>query len=82
MKEADLPLEVVILLVAAMTMLITGGLLFPVSTGTLPYYEDGLYGLLLVILALQMITLGKTPVGDARRTRSLLALGATVAAVG
>lgn len=82
LKEADLPLEVVILLVAAMTMLITGGLLFPVSTGTLPYYEDGLYGLLLVIISLQMIALGKTPFGDARRTGSLLALGATVAAVG
>lgn len=81
-KEANLPLEVVMLLVAAMTMLIVGGLLFPISTGALGYYEDGLYGLLLVILALQMITLGKTPFGDARRTGLLLALGATVATVG
>lgn len=82
LKEADLPLEVAILLVAALGMLITGGLLFPVSSGTLPYYEDGVYGLLLVIFALQTVTLGKTPFGDARRTPAVIALGAAVAGVG
>ena len=82
LKEADLPLEVVILLVAGMTMLITGVLLFPVSTGALPYYEDGLYGLLLVIFALQTITLGRTPFGDLPRSRLLLAGGSAIAAAG
>lgn len=82
LKVANVPLEVVILLVAALTMLITGGLLFPVATGALPYYEDGLYGLLLVIFALQTITMGKTPFGDMRRSKSLLAAGVAVAAVG
>ena len=81
-KEADLPLEVVILLIAGMTMLITGVLLFPVSAGALPYYENGLYGLLLVMFALQMITLGKTPFGDMRRSKLLLAVGVVIAAVG
>jgi len=52
LKKADLPLEVVILLIGSMTMMITGILLFPVSEGSLPYYENGLYGLLLVIFAL------------------------------
>lgn len=82
LKEADLPLEVVILLIAGMTMLITGVLLFPVSTRVLPYYENGLYGLLLVMFALQMITLGKTPFGDMRRSKLLLAVGVVIAAVG
>lgn len=82
LREADLPLEVVILLLAGLTMLITGGLLFPISTGALPYYEDGLYGLLLVIFALQTITLGKTPFGDMRRSKSVLAAGVGVASVG
>ena len=81
-KEADLPLEVVILMVGGMAMLITGVLLFPVSSGTLPYYENGLYGLLLIIFALQMITLGKTPFGDMRRSKPLLAGGVLIAAVG
>jgi hypothetical protein len=82
LREADLPLEVVILLVAGMTMLITGVLLFPISTGALPYYEDGLYGLLLVIFALQTITLGRTPFGDLPKSRLLLAGGSAIAAAG
>lgn len=82
LKETDLPIEVVILLIAGMTMLITGILLFPVSAGALPYYENGLYGLLLVMFALQVITLGKTPFGDIRRSKFLLAAGVMIAAVG
>jgi hypothetical protein len=81
-KEADLPLEVVILLIGGMALLITGILLFPVSDGTLPYYENGVYGLLLVIFALQMITLGKTPFGDIGRSKLSLAVGVIIAAVG
>lgn len=82
LKKADLPLEVVILLIAGMMMLITGVLLFPVSAGALPYYENGLYGLLLVMFALQIITLGKTPYGDMRRSKLLLAVGVVIAAAG
>jgi hypothetical protein len=82
LKEANLPLEVVILLIGGMTMLITGILLFPVSAGSLPYYENGLYGLLLVMFSLQIITLGKTPFGDVPRSKPLLALGVVIAAVG
>lgn len=81
-KEADLPLEVVILIIGGMAMLITGALLFLVADGTLPYYENGLYGLLLIIFALQMITLGKTPFGDMPRSKLLLAAGVLIAAVG
>ena len=81
-NEADFPLEVVLLLIAGLMMLITGILLFPVSTGALPYYENGLYGLLLFIFALQTITLGKTPFGDMSRSRPLIVMGVTIAAVG
>lgn len=72
----------VILIIGGMAMLITGALLFPVSGGTLPYYENGLYGLLLIIFALQVITLGKTPFGDVPRSKLLLAAGVLIAAVG
>ena len=57
-KEARLPLETVLLLVAGMALLITGALLFPIAAGSLSYYENGLYGLILVIFALQ-IALGE-----------------------
>lgn len=82
LQKAELPFEVVILLIAGMTMLITGVLLFPVSAGTLPYHENGLYGLLLVMFALQTLTMGKTPFGDMRRSKPLLAVGVAIASVG
>lgn len=81
-KEADLPLEVVILVIGGMAMLMTGVLLFPVYDGTLPYYENGLYGLFLIIFALQIITLGKTPFGDMPRSKLLFTVGVLIAAVG
>lgn len=82
LKEADLPLEVVILVIAGMALLTAGFLLFPVSRGVLPYYENGLFGLLLVVFALQTITLGKTPFGEAGRSKPLQAAGIILASVG
>ena len=82
LKKTNLPLEVVILLIAGMALLITGILLFPVSSGSLPYYEKGLYGLLLVIFALQIVTMGKTPFGDVHRSRFIIVVGAVIAAIG
>jgi len=82
LKKTELPFEVVILLIVGMAMLITGTLLFPVSSGALPYYEDGLYGLLLVMFALQIVTMGKTPFGNVRRSRLIIAVGAVISAVG
>jgi len=69
-------------LIAGLMVLLTGILLFPVAVGLLPYYENGLYGLLLFIFALQIITLGKTPFGDMNRSIPLIALGIAVAGVG
>lgn len=80
--EEELPLETVILLIGGMALAITGGLLFPISAGRLPYYENGLFGLFLIIFALQTITLGKTPFGEMRRSKSLLFFGVAIAAIG
>ena len=82
LNEADIPLESVLLFMAGMMLIITGALLFPISSGRLEYYENGLYGLLLVIFALQIITMGKTPFGDMRRSILLLAAGVVIAIVG
>jgi len=81
-SRADLQLEVVILIIAGLIVSITGILLFPVATGSLTYYENGLYGLLLVMFALQIVSLGKTPFGDMNRSWLLVATGIAVAAVG
>jgi len=82
LKQADLSLEVVILLFAGMAMLILGLLLFPVYAGTLPYYENGLFGLILVVFALQILSMGKTPFGDIPRSATLVLFGVIIAAVG
>ncbi len=82
LKEVHFPLEVVILFVAGLALLIAGILLFPVSMGILPYYENGLYGLFLVLFALQTIGLGKTPFGDAPRSNLIIAFGIFIAGIG
>ncbi|HPP06867.1 MAG TPA: hypothetical protein PLW88_05820, partial [Syntrophorhabdaceae bacterium] len=81
-KDIEIPLEVVILIIGGMALLITGVLLFFVSKGMLPYYENGISGLLLVIFSLQIITLGKTPFGDMPRSVVLLTIGVIIATIG
>lgn len=82
-KKADIPIDLVLLMVAGMTMVIAGLLLFAVYAGTVPYYENGLYGLLIFIYALQITVLGKTPFGDIpQRPLPLLIIGIIVACVG
>lgn len=82
LKQADLSLEVVILLFAGMAMLILGLLLFPVYAGILPYYENGLFGLMLVVFALQILSMGKTPIGDMQRSTTSVLCGVIIAAMG
>lgn len=81
-RAANLPLEAAILLIGGLTLLVTGALLFPVGTGNLRYYEDGLVGILLVVFSVQLIALGKTPFGDVRVSRPVFVGGIAVAATG
>ena len=80
--ESDLSLEVVILLVFGVFMLLFGLLLFRIHTGELPYAPDSTYGLFLVIVSFQIITMGKTPFGDLRRSWAVILLGVCTAVVG
>lgn len=82
LKEAVLPLEVIILFFAGLIALITGIVLFPVSRGALPYYENGVFGIFLVLFALQMLTLGKTPFGDVKMPKFSLSIGILMASIG
>jgi len=82
LRQADLSLHVILLLMGSMTMTMVGIFLFPVAAGKLPYYEKGLYGLILFIVALQMVTLGETPFGNMGKSKPLLAAGAVLASLG
>ena len=81
-KEFDFTIEAVILLVLSAFMLLFGMLLFAIHTGALPYTPDSTYGLFLVIVSLQVITMGKTPFGDVRRSWLVIIIGITAAVIG
>lgn len=74
-REFDFTLETVILLVLGIFMFIFGILLVFIHTGALPYTPDSTYGLFLVLVALQVITMGKTPFGEVRRTWLVIIAG-------
>ena len=80
--DADLALEVVILLILGIFMLGFGLLLFKIHAGKLSYNPDSTYGLFLVIVSLQVITMGKTPFGDYRRSWALIIVGICTAVLG
>ncbi|NYB51069.1 MAG: hypothetical protein HVN35_00680 [Methanobacteriaceae archaeon] len=80
--ESDLSLEVVILLILGIFMLLFGIVLFKISTGELPYAPDSTYGLFLIIVSLQIITMGRTPFGDIRRSWALVITGIGTAIIG
>ena len=82
-KKADIPIDLVILIITGMTMVIVGLLLFAVYAGIVPYYENGLFGLLIFIYALKITVLGKTPFGDVqKRSIPLLVFGTLIACLG
>jgi uncharacterized membrane protein HdeD (DUF308 family) len=81
-EESDLSLEVVILLILGVFGVLLGLLLFKIYTGDLPYNPDSTYGLFLVIVSFQMITMGKTPFGDLRRSWALVVIGIGTAMLG
>jgi len=78
----DFTFESVLLLVLSVFMCIFGLLLFSITTGALPYTPDSTYGLFLVIVALQVITMGKTPLGEVRRTWLVILIGIAAGILG
>lgn len=80
--EFNFTLESVILLVLGIFMGLFGLLLFSITAGTLPYTPDSTYGLFLVIVALQIITMGKTPLGEVRRTWLVIIIGIAAGILG
>jgi uncharacterized membrane protein HdeD (DUF308 family) len=81
-QESNLSLEVVILLIFGVFMLLFGLLLFEIHIGYLPYNKNSTYGLFLVLVSFQVITMGKTPFGDLRRSWALIVIGICTATLG
>jgi hypothetical protein len=81
-READLALEVVLLLIYGVFVLLYGALVPWIYSGALPYSPDSAYGLFLVLVAIQAITLGKTPFGDLRRSWIVVLAGIATAVFG
>lgn len=81
-RDASLPLSVAILIQVGVLLTILGLLLFPVNRGIIPFSPDGQLGLLLVIMAIQMMALGETPIGQYKRSWLLVILGIVFAAMG
>lgn len=81
-RDASLSLPVALLILVGVFLTLLGVLLFPVNIGVIPFSPDGQLGLLLVIIAIQMMTLGETPIGQYNRSWFLIALGIVFAAMG
>jgi hypothetical protein len=80
--EIDLSIEVVLLVVGGVFFLLFGVLLLLIDRGMLPYSEDSMYGLFVVLVSMQIITMGKTPFGDFLRSWFIVIIGLITAMIG
>ena len=80
--EIDLSIEVVLLIVGGLFFLLFGVLLFLIDKGMLPYSEGSMYGLFVVLISMQIITMGKTPFGDVLRSWLVVIIGLLAAMLG
>ena len=81
-QEASLPLSQAILILLGILNTLLGLLLFPVSLGMLPFSPDGQLGLLLTIMAIQMMILGDTPLGQYKPSWFMITIGIVFAGLG
>jgi hypothetical protein len=82
LDDPELPLSLANLVLMGILLILLGVLLFPVSVGRLPFSPDGQLGLMLVLMAIQVMALGATPLGDLKRPGLMLAIGLIFAAFG
>jgi hypothetical protein len=77
-----LSIEVVLTVVDGLFFLLLGLLLIGIYQGLLPYSEDSTAGFVLVLAALQTITIGRTPIGDVRRSWFIVVAGVVLGELG
>jgi len=81
-EETNIHREVIFILAVGLIMLVLGAVLFSVAAGALPYYRDGVYGLLLVMFGLQLQTIEKIPFGSVQRSGQLRIPGIIITLIG
>ncbi|MDO5843897.1 MAG: hypothetical protein Q4Q53_01960 [Methanocorpusculum sp.] len=81
-QESRIGLESVFLILFAMMMLILGVVLLTLPTGTIGYSAFGFYGVTLFLFGFQIISLGKTPIGDAKQSPLVFGAGLAVSILG
>ncbi len=80
--QIDLSIEVVLLIVGGVFFLLFGVLLFLIDIGVLHYSEGSMYGIFVVLVSMQIITMGKTPFGDVLRSWLVVVIGLLAAMLG
>ncbi|MGZ4905547.1 MAG: hypothetical protein ACXV5T_02215 [Halobacteriota archaeon] len=80
--EVGLSTEVILLIVLGLFFFLLGLLLIWIYQGELPYSQDSTNGFFLVLVSLQIITMGKTPFGDVRQLWVVVIIGIGMAALG
>ncbi len=81
-QEASLSLSLAILILLGILITFLGLLLFPVNLGLLPFSPDGQLGLMLTVMAIQMMALGDSPLGRYTRSWFMIIIGLVFAALG
>jgi hypothetical protein len=81
-RDASLSTPVTLMLIMGIILIIIAILMIPMSMGMILYSHDAQYGLLLVIMALQVLALGETPVGIRTRSWILFLAGLVFAGFG
>lgn len=81
-RDVSFPLTIAILVMVGTLLVLLGLLLFPVNLGMIPFSPDGQLGLLMVVMAIQMMALGETPMGQYKRSGFLVIVGIVFAAMG
>lgn len=82
LADPGLSLELVHFLLMAVSLVLFGALLFPVGLGLLPYAPNGQFGLMLVLMAIQAMALGATPIGDVKPPALMASIGMAFAVIG
>jgi len=70
------------LIILGILLTFLGLLLFPVNLGIIAFSPDGQLGLLLTVTAMQMMSLGDTPLGHFKRSWLIITIGLLSAALG
>jgi hypothetical protein len=82
LRDAPLPFTTALLIFLGILLAFLAVLLVPINLGLLPFSPDGQFGLLLVIMAIQVLAMGETPVGQFRRSWPVVLVGLVFVSLG